>query len=374
MDIIETDKKKILIISRSFYPQNSPRSFRATELAVELARIGHEVTVYIPTEGRDYTSFEITHCLKVKNIGALKWRQIELKGGHFEQLLRRITKRALMLLFEWPDIELMFRASKALQYVNGYDLLISIAVPYPIHWGVAKARTGANRLAKTWIADCGDPYMGDSADSFRKLFYFKYIEKWFCRKADYITVPFEGARSAYYPEFRDKIRVIPQGFRLDTVEIPEYKKQFDYPVFAYAGGFIPGKRDPGKLLDFLSTCDRNFKFIVYTSQANLLTPYKEVLKEKLDIRGKIPREDLLNVLAGVDFLLNLDNNTHTQLPSKLIDYAITGRPVLNLTSTPDFTALLEFMDGNYDRRVLMESLANYDIRIVAGKFLGLINN
>ncbi len=369
------NKRRILIISRSFYPHISPRSFRTTELAKELACQGHDVTVYIPTEGRDYSSFEFEseYNLKIKNVGALKWKAIDLKGGKLELLVRRIIKRVLIQLFEWPDIELMFRVSKVLQDTRQNDLLISVAVPYPIHWGVAKARTKSNKIANVWIADCGDPYMGDSADSFRKLFYFKYVEKWFCRKTDYITVPFEGARSAYYPEFRDKIKVIPQGFRLDNISIPEYKREFDYPVFAYAGGFIPGKRDPGRLLDFLSNYDRNFKFIVYTSQSSHLSPYKERLKEKLEIRDKISREELLKVLSGMDFLINLDNNTQTQLPSKLIDYAIAGRPVLNLVSDTDFSSLLEFLDGNYRSKMVLESLENYDIKIVALNFLKLLN-
>jgi hypothetical protein len=40
--------KKILIISRSFYPMNSPRSFRTTELAKEMASNGHDITLLLP--------------------------------------------------------------------------------------------------------------------------------------------------------------------------------------------------------------------------------------------------------------------------------------------------------------------------------------
>jgi glycosyltransferase involved in cell wall biosynthesis len=363
--------KKILIVSASFYPENSPRSFRTTELAKEFSRQGHDVTVYKPTSGRDYSSFENEHRLKIKNLGELKWKEIELKGGQIEFMVRRVIRRVLMLLFEYPDIELMFKTSKILKTEHGYDLLISIAVPYPIHWGIAKVRSDKCKIADCWVADCGDPYMGDTTDSFRKLFYFKYIEKWFCRKADYMTIPFDGARSAYYPEFHDKIRIIPQGFRLDNLNIPEYRKAFDYPVFAYAGGFIPGKRDPGPLLNFLSTCNRKFKFVVYTSQDGILLPAKKSLKEKLEIRGIIPREELLTVLSGMDFLINFDNNTHTQLPSKLIDYSITGRPVLNINSETDLSVLLEFMDGNYSRKMNLEPPDNYDIRVVAEKFTRL---
>jgi len=200
------------------------------------------------------------------------------------------------------------------------------------------------------------------------------VEKWFCRKADYLTIPLEGARSAYYPEFNDKIRIIPQGFKLDNLIFPEYKKTVNHQVFAYAGGFIPGRRDPRAMLRFLTTCNRNFRFIVYTSQPDLLEPFKTKLNEKLEIRDYIPREELLLILSGMDFLINFDNNTHTQLPSKLIDYLITGRPILNINSEVDFSALLEFLDGNYSRKMILEPLENYDIKIVAKKFIQLYDS
>jgi len=363
--------KKILIVSGRFYPAISPRAYRATELAKELARQGHEVTVCFPTEGRDYSPYEIENNLKIINLGPLKWKGIRLKGRSIELSIRRAIRRGLQLLLEWPVIEIMFKVAKKLKHENGFDLLISIAVPHPIHWGVAMARKNDKKIADCWIADCGDPYMGDTTDSFRKIFYFKYVEKWFCRKADFITIPFEGARSAYYPEFHDKIRIIPQGYQLDNLNIPEYKKVFDYPVFAYAGTFIPGKRDPGPMLNFLSTCYMEFRFVVYTSQPGILTPFKGILGEKLEIRESTQREELLVSLSEMDFLINLDNNTHTQLPSKLIDYAITGRPVLNITSKTDFSDLLEFLNGNYRSKMDLESPMNYDIRVVAKKFTRL---
>src|SRR5699024_12169166 len=70
--------------------------------------------------------------------------------------------RSLLQLFEYPDIELLFKVKKALREESGFDLLISIAVPHPIHWGTAWAWRKENPIAKTWVADCGDPYMGQT--------------------------------------------------------------------------------------------------------------------------------------------------------------------------------------------------------------------
>jgi glycosyltransferase involved in cell wall biosynthesis len=365
--------KKILIVSASYYPLNSPRSFRTTELAEELVRQGHDVLVYIPFRGHNYSDYITKTGIKLKDIGSLNFRSIALKGNRIELILRRGIRRLLGLMLEYPSIELMFTVARCLKTESNYDMLISIAVPYPIHWGVAYARRKKHKIADVWVADCGDPYMGDRTDTFRKMFYFQYVEKWFCRKADVITVPFEGAKTAYYTEFQDKIRVVPQGFQLEELNLTDFKKEIDYPIFAYAGGFIPGKRDPEKFFNYLSKKNKEFKFIIYTSQPNLLLSYKETLGDKLEIHPYIPRKELLNILSQADFLINFDNNTTTQLPSKLIDYSIAGRPVLNIKSKLDEDVIDEFLDGNYSHKMKLMPSEDFDIRLVARKFVGFHN-
>jgi len=366
--------KKILIVCRAFYPDISPRSFRATELAKEFARQGHEVTVLFPNKGRDYSEFRKEHNINIKDLGKLKFKGIELKGKGLELLIRRAIRRTLQLLFEYPDIELMFKVARAIKNEKGYDLLISIAVPHPIHWGVARVWNKDQKIAKKWVADCGDPYMLARLDTFNKLFYFKYFEKNFCRKCDYITVPVESAINSYYPEFYHKIKVIPQGFNFKEIKIPEYKKIIDYPVFAYAGGFIPGRRDPRLFLKYLSTQKREFKFYVYTSNIEILLPFKKMLNNKLEIMKPLPRDELLQVLASMDFLVNFDNNTTEQVPSKLIDYAIVGRPILNIKRELDINTINEFLDGNYKNALKIDNIEKYHIENVCNAFLNLCRN
>lgn len=368
------NSKKILIICRSFYPEISPRSFRATELAKEFARQGHEVTVLFPNKGRDYSEFRKEHNINIKDLGKLKFKGIELKGKGLELLIRRAVRRIMNLFFEYPDIELMFKVARALRNEKGYDLLISIAVPHPIHWGVARAWKKNQQIAKTWVADCGDPYMLARLDIFNKPFYFKYFEKNFCRKCDYITVPVESARKGYYSEFHQKIRVIPQGFRFDEIQLPEYKKINKYPTFAYAGSFIPGRRDPRPFLEYLSRLNMDFKFYIYTSHKNILTPFKKALNSRLEIKKPVPRNELLKILATMDFLVNFDNNTDEQIPSKLIDYAIIGRPILDIRKELDTNTIIKFLNGNYNNALKIDNIEKYRIENVCNAFLELCNN
>ncbi|MCH8549213.1 MAG: glycosyltransferase [Balneolaceae bacterium] len=364
--------KKILIVSRSFYPMNSPRSFRTTELVKEFARQGHEVTLLTPKDDELHTNFEKEHGVVIKDLGTPAFGPIELKEkSGISWLISKLARRALYQLFEYPDIQYRGLVKRALRKESGYDLLISIAVPHPIHWGVAAVWN--RNIAKIWVADCGDPYMGSKLDTINKFFYFSFFEKAFCRKADYITVPIEEAKEGYYSQFREKIRVIPQGFRFEDAQVNgSYSGGNGRPRFAYAGGLIPGGRDPRPLLDHLITQERDFHFILYTRNHNLVEPYVGKGRGEIEIRDYIPRSELLNVMAGMDFLVNIENETAVQMPSKLIDYYLTGRPVLSVSGSsfaPD--SVDRFLMRDYSDKVSFEDMDRYRIENVCRQFLTL---
>jgi hypothetical protein len=364
-------KKKILIVSRSFFPQSSPRSFRTTELAKEFARQGHSVTVITPKH-ESHTVFAQTHGIKIKWFQSQLWKPIPLKQGGATRIFWRLLKRFSNLLFQYPDIQLLSVIRKALQSEEGYDLLVSIAVPHPVHWAVARTRSKLNPIAKTWVADCGDPFMGQENDSFKYPFYFKYVEKWFCAKADYITVPTTGAIDAYYPEFRNKIKVIPQGFRFEDFSLEYHAPDNSKPMFAYAGMFIPGRRDPSELLKFLVETDIEFEFRIYTSMGQMVRPYAERSGGRIIVHDYIARTELLRALSKMDFLVNFENVGTRQTPSKLIDYAIVQRPVLSIaTGKLDKSAVLNFLRGDYHQQLVIDRPEQFRIENVARQFLEL---
>ena len=179
---------------------NSPRAFRTTELVKEFARQGHDVTLLTVKDRPEHLAFEKEHNVTIKDLGTLRFKPVNPgKENWIGKLIRKVLRRGLVQAFEYPDIQLMYMVKKALRNERGYDLLISIATPHPIQWGTAWAWNENDPVAYSWVADCGDPYMGATLDTFNKWFYFKYLEKWFCRKADFITVPIESAKEGYYP-------------------------------------------------------------------------------------------------------------------------------------------------------------------------------
>lgn len=364
--------KRILLVSNAFHPENSPRSFRATELAKELVRQGHSVKVIThPREGTE--SFCQQHGIEFKSLGSLTWPVPKVKGSGLVLLFWRIVVRFSILLFEYPIIQLIPLVKKALKGEQGYDALISIAVPYPIHWGVAAI--WSEKIAKTWIADCGDPYMGQENDTFKPPFYFAYFEKKFCRKATYITVPTQASVKGYYPEFHSKIKVIPQGFRFEDVKLYQGERQTDKIIFGYGGMFIPGRRDPSEFLNFLNSLDDSyrFEFHIYTTTPQFVEGFVSASNGRVQIKGLLDRNSLMYEMSKMDFLVNFENAGTAQTPSKLIDYAILKKPILSIRfGDAKKKQWLEFLGGNYQHSLRIENPDQYRIENVARAFVSLI--
>jgi len=371
-------KKSILLVSSAFYPEISPRSFRATELAKEFFRQGHNVVVLSKYRDFDYTDFLKEYGLTFKMWPKPKFPRIPLFTKQPFSLISRVISRLLGVFFEYPGIEEMFQVKKELEIENGYDLLISFAVPYPVHWGVAMARNVQHPIARIWIADCGDPFMFARLDRYKRPFYFKYPEVNFCRMCNYISIPFQAMENQFYPQFLPKMKVIPQGFNFDEINLYQGPRDNHIPVFIFAGSLIPGRRDLRLFLDFLTTLRCEFLFIVFTNQKNLFKSYEAILGEKLLVKGYVDRLTLIYEMSKADFLVNVDSVLDTEenieaIPSKLIDYALANRPILNINSALiDKESILRFLNKEYSGHRYID-IARHDIRVVSAKFLELIN-
>ncbi|WP_160232180.1 glycosyltransferase [Acinetobacter indicus] len=365
--------KKIVIISLATYPSQTPRSFRTDELSRELANQGHDVTVYVLTGGYDYSEYSKKNNIKIKSLGDPTFFKYDHKKDINLSFFGKVIRKFFKKYIEFPYIELLTKTYRALNKEKNIDLLITIGAPHPIHWGAAIYRKiNQNALKKTyWIADCGDPYMGNSFHI--RAFYFKYIEKMFCKNADAITIPIENARSAYYPEFQKKIHVIPQGFDFGNIKIKKVIVENDVPTFIYAGTFYPNLRDPRPLLNYLLEANLDFKFLVYTKTREILKDYEERLEGKLFVFEYLPRTDLIEQMSQADFLLNLENISGVQSPSKLIDYSLAGRPILSLNTNNmlNIDLINDFLKGNYTKQLVVDNIENYNIKNVAKSFLSL---
>lgn len=359
---------KIVLIGSRCYPVSAPRANRTTELAKEFAKRGHEVVLYALLGDFDYTQISKETNIRFMNLGKTRWG-LRSNTGSSANAFTRVLTFFLKRIVLFPECLMFPMVKKAIANEGNIDLLLTVANPHIVHMAASMSNLGK---VKSWIADCGDPFMGNPVKKFP--FYFKYIEKRWCKKCDYITIPIKEAQTAYYEEFHSKIRVIPQGFDFTNPSLKEYKKR-EIPTFGYSGIFYKGIRDPSNFLNYLLSVKEPFKFVCFT-KPGFLEKYKDDLGDRLEIHNYIPRNELLMELSQMDFLINISNDSGVQRPSKLIDYALTKRPILNISSVfskREQTAFEEFFVGDYKQRYVINDIERYNIVNVADQFLSLVH-
>lgn len=366
---------KIVIISRCILPAIAPRAFRATELAKCFAKKGHDVYLYAVLGHFNYEEFEKETQVKVCSLGKMRFakQNSDSESSFGNSLLDRVLKRLFGRILEYPDVELAWKTKNVLKQQRDVDLLVTIAIPHPIHWGAAWAKkTHRDTFPKIWVSDCGDPYMGNTV-GVKHPRYFQKIEDFWGMMTDYITIPVADGKKAYSVMVQNKILVIPQGFDFTNVKIDVPFKKNSCVKFAFAGAIYPKYRDPSKMLDYLSTLnDVDFQFVVYTKVKDFFEPYRKKLGNKLVLRDYVPRDQLLFDLSQMDFLINIINNSIVQVPSKLIDYYLTQRPIIDISSQfLEKSVLIEFLNGDYTHQHVVGDISQFDINNVAQKFLDL---
>lgn len=359
---------RYVIIASGFFPRMGPRGLRTTELAKELSRQGHDVTVYALLGSYDYQEYSKKTGVKVKQLGISKWGKKDSDGKSHANIIRKAIVRFCGKRFWLPDSDLIPMVRRAIGREKGVDCLITIAKPHVIHYAAALSDLSEVRC---WIADCGDPFTLNPFANYPPR--FVEYEKLWSEKCDYITVPIQEAIQGYYSEFHHKIRVIPQGFNFDDVRLATYMPH-DMPTFAYVGAVYKGLRDPDAFLRNISKLEKDFRFIIYGNSWHHFLPYKEMLGEKLQFGGKLSHDDMLTAISSMDFLINLNNNSGVQQPSKLIDYALSKRPFMSISSSfgeDEKYLFMEFLHGDYSHQETFEGLENYNIKTVAKKFTEL---
>jgi hypothetical protein len=109
---------------------------------------------------------------------------------------------------------------------------------------------------------------------------------------------------------------------------------------------------------------------VFTPDDNLIRNYLDILGHKMEIKTLIPRTEIIKEMSKVDFLVNIENDSDSQTPSKIIDYSISGRPIISLNmKNLDEAMLQEFLAGRYDQCLIIDDLEKYNIKNVVDKFL-----
>lgn len=363
---------RILIVSHSYRPHLSPRALRWSAIAEYWVRQGHDVDViaaWFPGMTREETvdgvqvwrvggSLSERLRNRLQETDRSNKRSIKNKmsaGGSLRAGLRhllRIVHDQTWRKMYWPDCSCLWyfsavRKGLALVPQQHYDVLISSSHPFTGHLIGLQIKKQFDSIP--WIVDVGDPFCFERIVPTNNLLFYNrlnYIaEKKVFAAADAISVTNDVTGEIYaelFPNSAARIRVIPPLLR-SNVESASSDRLFPQDGIlrlSFIGRLHEKIRAPDCLL---STFQRLLKteigerlqlhfFGPLNRCEHFFSPYESLIGKQLFLHGPVSHETARQVMVETDFLVNLGNWTTYQLPSKVVEYANSGKPILNFAN------------------------------------------
>ncbi|WP_286076904.1 glycosyltransferase [Thomasclavelia cocleata] len=267
--------------------------------------------------------------------------------------LRNLKKIQLMIFNPMIFLKMMdkkFFASSAIRkryktnikkvcFENRIDAVVAVTEPFYIAMALSSAKI---RAYKYWIML--DPYTNNSAlpnylKIIRKIWekkVFRRMEKVFAldfvwRDIDYLN---RNLLKKAYAFHLPKIAVGQESLMIKP------KSEKNEIVFAYIGQFYNNIRNPEFMLQLFSKLPSNYYLYIYGGGSEeIVDKYKVILGKRLVCFGWVNSDMAERALDNADILVNLNNSVSNLLPSKLLEYINTGKPLLNISKIAECPSL-----------------------------------
>ena len=344
----------LVVVTHAFPPMANARAIRWGEIARCWAAAGHAVTVVAAcTPGAP--AVEHWHGVAVVRVGLgvqARVREAARRGGVAAGLgwLYRQTWRRLY----WPDAALPWIAgtrAAARAEVGTADALITVSPPFSGHV-VGLGLRARLPVGGRWLADFGDPFsfLAEHPANNHALYGRLNVaaERRVFARADAIAVTHEGTRARYaalFPEAAGKIRVIPPLLPERTSATVALAFPCDALNLAYVGSFYAGIRAPDGLAAVISRLLERFprwrdrlRLHLFGAVEAAAARFAGLPEGTLVIHGAVDHATAAAAMRAADVLVNVGNATAHQLPSKLVEYVATGRPVVSVACRDDDTS------------------------------------
>ncbi len=346
---------RILIVSAVFPPEPVTTAQTSGQIAEELVRQGHEVQVLAPYPNRPtgrlfegykrtlYSTFIISQHYKVTHCFGCFSPRSSMVSRFAENLSFGVTAGLRLLCSQRPDVVYsnawpIFTTGiiACIAKLRGIPLVISVQDIYPESLE-SQGRTSRLR----WL--------------YRLL---RRIDMVIARSARHIIVISERFRQLYVEDRgieAERLHVIPNWGKEDSIAIDvsnalAFRRRLGIPddafVAVYAGN-VGVAANAEILVDvFAKLNNRPNLYLVIAGDGSRLDVCREkIVKKQLDrviVHSPWKIEETGSVLQMADVLLlpTKDRQSLNSIPSKLISYLLSGRPVIASVLTESDTAMV----------------------------------
>lgn len=360
----------LLIVTYSYAPALSPRAFRWTSLAEAWAAEGHQVNV-VCSAVRGLPSEETFNGVQVHRLGAglrQKLTQTASQGPTgvgqattsrgpivYAAKAARVMYRVALRPFQWPDYAASWRkvasqAARTIVQQRGIDRIVAVSHPFS---SLLVGSQVASETGIPWLADVGDPFSFDDQVPLnnRKLYGAKNrrAERETLGRAKAVAVTNDLVLKEYarlFPEISEKFSVIGplapdlascgSAEPLFASEEGKCKLLFTGTIYRDIRSLNPVLEVFKRLVELQSRCEYQIHFAGRLQGCSrCFEPVQDWIGTKVFVHGLVSRERIAATIPNCSALVNIGNSTPYQLPSKVAEYAVSGKPILNFHSRDD---------------------------------------
>lgn len=272
----------------------------------------------------------------------------------------------------WPDTSVLWyfparSLAVSLTDTEAYDAVVSVSPTFTaVLVGLSATRNGRK---VRWIMDLGDPFslQEESPPNNAALYgaLNRFVERNALQSAAGVAVTNDATRDLYaaaFPECAHKVVVIPP-----LLSVPEAAAASPFPHregalrLVFVGTLYQGLRAPDFLISvFAAVVERkpgaHLELHFYGDSSacgGSFAAVQGLVGTHIFLQGMVDRSVVAAAIEHGDVLVNIGNATSHQLPSKLVEYVASGKPILNIARTSSDSSA-RFLAGYPDHLTLID--------------------
>lgn len=275
--------------------------------------------------------------------------ELSMKGYRLLQKIKNFGKSKDFLRKQAEEEYLLAYSNKIREIISErkIDLVISVSMPFDSHCAVLKAmqslKNSSSQVVPKWIAYCIDAYWSKAGIPQKDIPVMKKEELEIFNACDRIlfldTIEKDYAGKEY-DELRSKFISLPLPLFDLKAEQQSYSnngfiRKDGVSEVVYTGTVYDDFRNAdaciGVAESFAGDIVR-FHFLgkIYPKSLSLFNKLKNRMPEQVEIYGSQPYSYAKGSMQRADILLNLANDNANQIPSKIFEYMMTLKPILNI--------------------------------------------
>lgn len=325
---------RILVISNACFKTESACGYCVENILLALSMNEH-IKIDVISFGEYDETFRVKNNLNVIYRKNSIFKKNNFVQNNIQLILNKLTSELLD-----PDTNIMYqnkvlKSVDKLMDIDTYDAVISVMGGKSTEYAAYKIR---NKYKVKWISILFDPFVENNHLYKKNKIYYKKAKKFdqiIKDKCDLILLEECIYNNLNKKNISAKIAKIGMPLILPNIKSRKinYVNENKIIRIAFFGVLYKNLRNPEysiKLL--LSINNTRIDFYGNLNTKEILSNYKY---ERISYRGRVSHRDIEKIVHDYDYLLNIGNNTLSQVPSKIYEYINYRKPIINIVKNSD---------------------------------------